>query len=456
MTKQKLGFWSIVLLAINSIIGSGIFLTPGAVVTMVGEKAPLAYLGAALLAAALAITFAVAAKYVTKAGSAYAYAKAAFGPRFGFYMGVVRYFSAAVAWGVMAVSVVKSTLAIFGNTAPSFATVSLGFVILMAIITLINLGGERLFAWINNLATVGKVGALVLLIVAGAVVLVHSGQNHFSEIASLKAANGSALIPPVTTASFVMAMATAFYAFTGFESVASGSADMQEPERNLPRAIPLAILLIALVYIGTIAIAMMVNPAALVTTKQVVALVAIFNNSLLRGLILIGALVSMFGINVAASFNTPRILEAMAKEGQVPQWLAARNRRDLPVTAYAITVVLAILIPMAFNYSVTSIILLSAMVRFFEFAIIPVAVIMFYYHKTAEPVLDANRNWLTDVLIPALSMAVTILLLALYDWQGEFTLNGQVNWYAISGLVVGFVILPAALAFFTRRERAAH
>lgn len=66
MTKSKLGFWSIVLLAINSIIGSGIFLTPGAVVTMVGEKAPLAYLGAALLAAALAITFAVAAKYVTK------------------------------------------------------------------------------------------------------------------------------------------------------------------------------------------------------------------------------------------------------------------------------------------------------------------------------------------------------------------------------------------------------
>ena len=115
MTKQKLGFWSIVLLAINSIIGSGIFLTPGAVVTMVGEKAPLAYLGAAQLAAASAITLAVAAKYVTKAGSAYAYAKAAFGPRFGFYMGVVRYFSAAVAWGVMAVSVVKSTLAIFGR-----------------------------------------------------------------------------------------------------------------------------------------------------------------------------------------------------------------------------------------------------------------------------------------------------------------------------------------------------
>lgn len=346
-------------------------------------------------------------------------------------MGVVRYFSAAVAWGVMAVSVVKSTLAIFGQTNPSFTTVSLGFVLLMIVITLINLGGEQLFAWINNLATIGKVSALVLLIVAGAVVLAHTGENHFAEIGSLKAANGQALIPPVTTSTFVMATATAFYAFTGFESVASGSTDMEDPAKNLPRAIPLAILLIALVYIGTIAIAMMVNPAALVTTKQVVALVAIFNNRILQAVILIGALVSMFGINVAASFNTPRILEAMAKEGQAPQWLTIRNRRGLPVRSYAITVILAVLIPMAFNYSVTSIILLSAMVRFFEFAVIPVAVILFYYHKTAEPVLDAPRNWFTDVLIPALSMAVTILLLVLYDWQGEFTINGAINWYVL-------------------------
>ena len=50
MTKTKLGFWSIVLLAINSIIGSGIFLTPGSVVSMVGTKAPLAYFFAAIFA----------------------------------------------------------------------------------------------------------------------------------------------------------------------------------------------------------------------------------------------------------------------------------------------------------------------------------------------------------------------------------------------------------------------
>ena len=40
---DKLGFWSIVLLAINSIIGSGIFLTPGSVVSQAGSKALIVY-----------------------------------------------------------------------------------------------------------------------------------------------------------------------------------------------------------------------------------------------------------------------------------------------------------------------------------------------------------------------------------------------------------------------------
>ena len=47
---KKLGFWSIVLLTINSIIGSGIFLSPGSVVKMSGKYAPFIYLAAAAFA----------------------------------------------------------------------------------------------------------------------------------------------------------------------------------------------------------------------------------------------------------------------------------------------------------------------------------------------------------------------------------------------------------------------
>ena len=123
---DKLGFWSIVFLAINSIIGSGIFLTPGSVVSQAGSKSLLVYLIAAIFASILAISFAAASKYVTKSGAAYAYSKAAFGDKVGFYMGVLRYFSASVAWGVMAVGVIKSTISIFGGDPNNTLSVTIG------------------------------------------------------------------------------------------------------------------------------------------------------------------------------------------------------------------------------------------------------------------------------------------------------------------------------------------
>lgn len=295
---DKLGFWSIVLLAINSIIGSGIFLTPGSVVAMVGTKAPLVYLIAAVFAAMLALTFAAAAKYVTKSGAAYSYAKAAYGENMGFYMGVVRFFSASVAWGVMGVGVIKSTLSIFGADSTSFKNITWGFVVLMAIILLINYFGQRFLTLVSDLSTIGKLLALGLIILAGIIVFFKTGVSHFHELDTLKAANGQPLIPKLTTSGLVMAVIAAFYAFTGFESVASGSEDMKNPQKNLPRAIPLAIMVIALVYIGTILVAMAINPAAIVKTKQVVAIAAIFQARWLRILIELGALISMFGIDI--------------------------------------------------------------------------------------------------------------------------------------------------------------
>lgn len=459
--SDKLGFWSIVFLAINAIIGSGIFLTPGSVVQQAGSKALIAYFIAAIFAAILAVTFAAAAKYVTKSGAAYAYSKAAFGDKIGFYMGVLRYFSASVAWGVMAVGVVRSTISIFGGNSEDFGTVTIGFIVLMALITIINLFGQRVVKWVMNLATIGKLAALILIIVAGVVLLISTGaSSHLNEVDQITQ-NGQKIVPTLTTTSFVMAIVSAFYAFTGFESVASGSEDMKDPEKNLPRAIPLAILVIALVYIGVVAVAMVLDPKALMTTKQVVAVAAIFKNEILRDVILVGALVSMFGINVASSFNAPRILEAMARENQMSKALTKRTKNNFPIRTFFISVVLAILIPMAFQYNMVNLITLSAMVRFLGFIVVPLAVIRFYRGKgiDKENILDADKNVLTDIVMPVLSIALVVFLLIEYDWKAQFGIvNTQgkflgVNWYAIAMMIFGFIILPLLMSWISRLER---
>ena len=455
---DKLGFWSIVLLAINSIIGSGIFLTPGSVVSQAGSKALIVYFIAAIFASVLAISFSAAAKYVTKSGASYAYSKAAFGDNVGFYVGILRYFSASVAWGVMAVGVIKSTISIFGGNPDKFLNVTIGFIILMLAVTVINLFGQKFVKLVMNMATAGKLAALILIIVAGVILLITTGASHSLSSVDQITQNGHKIVPALTTTGLVMAVVSAFYAFTGFESVASGSEDMQEPEKNLPKAIPLAILVIAAIYIGVVAVAMVLDPKALMTTKQVVAVSAIFKNDILRDVILVGALVSMLGINVASSFNAPRILEAMAREHQLPATLTERTKNNFPIKTFFISEALAILVPLAFQYNMTNLITLSAMVRFLGFIIVPLAVICFYYGKNKQPILPAPKNVLTDIFVPILSIILVIFLLVKYNWQAQFGIieNGKVvgvNWYAIFMMIFGFIILPLFMFWFSRKER---
>ncbi|WP_294836012.1 APC family permease [uncultured Lactobacillus sp.] len=455
---DKLGFWSIVLLAINSIIGSGIFLTPGSVVSQAGSKALIVYFIAAIFASILAISFSAAAKYVTKSGASYAYSKAAFGDNVGFYVGILRYFSASVAWGVMAVGVIKSTISIFGGNPDKFLNVTIGFIILMVVVTVINLFGQKFVKLVMNLATAGKLAALILIIVAGVVLLIKTGATHSLSSVDQITQNGHKIVPTLTTTGLVMAVVSAFYAFTGFESVASGSEDMQEPEKNLPKAIPLAILVIAAIYIGVVAVAMVLDPKALMTTKQVVAVSAIFKNEVLRDVILVGALISMLGINVASSFNAPRILEAMAREHQLPGTLTERTKNNFPIKTFFISEALAILVPLAFQYNMTNLITLSAMVRFLGFIIVPLAVICFYYDKNKQPILPAPKNVITDIFVPMLSIVLVIFLLVKYNWQAQFGIieNGKVvgvNWYAIFMMIFGFIILPLFMFWFSRKER---
>ena len=456
--NQKMNFWSIVLLTINSIIGTGIFLSPGAVAKLVGSKAAMIYLAAAAFAAVLAVTFAAASKYVVKSGAAYAYSKAAFGDEVSSYVGITRVVSASIAWGVMATGVVKTTLSIFGKDSSDMKTVTIGFITLMLILLIINLIGTKLLTLISNISTIGKVGALTITIIAGICILIFSGGSHIEEMNLLKDADGNNLIPTFTTSVFVTALIGAFYAFTGFESVASGSADMEEPEKNLPRAIPLAIVIIACIYFGIVFVSMYIDPIAMVTSKEPVVLASIFKNQLLQKIIIIGALMSMFGINVAASFHTPRVFEAMANEKQIPEFFAKRTKGGLPLTSFLLTAIIAVVIPLVFNYNMSGIIIISSISRFVQFIIVPLAVISFFYGKNKEEVLQANKSFVMDVIIPIIALLLTVLLLVKFNWTQQFSNKlddgtTTLNIKAVVSMVIGYVILPICLRIYMRGKK---
>jgi len=456
--NKKMKFWSIVFLTINSIIGTGIFLSPGGVTKQAGSMAPFIYLCAAVFAAVLAVTFAAASKYVVKNGAAYSYAKAAFGTNTGMFIGVTRYVSASIAWGVMATGVVKNALSILGMDSKNLVNVTVGFLVLMLILFIINVKGTAFLTLISDLSTAGKVAALAITIVAGIVIIIMTGENHITDVDMLKNAEGGALIPEMDATMFVTAIISAFYAFTGFESVASGASDMENPEKNLPRAIPLAIGIIAAIYFGIVLVAMMINPVALVQSDEVVILAAVFGNKIIRGIIIIGALISMFGINVASSFHAPRVCEAMAKDGILPAFLGKRNSKDIPMNAFILTAALAIVVPMSFMYDMQGIMIISSIARFAQFIIVPLGVIVFFMGKQKEEIIDAKKNVITDVVLPIISVALTVLLLYKFNWKGQFSVTGEdgvahLNWYAITAMIIGYVILPVVAYFHLNSKK---
>lgn len=445
-TVAKFGFWSLVLYTVNAVIGSGIFLTPGSVVKTSGAWTPLVYLAAGVLAGILSVTFAAAAKYVTGNGAYFAYIRVAFGEDLGFYAGITRFMAAAIAWGVMATAVTTTVLEVFGGAqAVTPGHITVGFVLLVALLFAVTVAGTRVTKWVSNVSTVGKIGALVLVMVAGLVVVVVSGQNHFADLAQLAGAPSSS-IPPMSTGVFVAAALTAFYAYTGFESVATASSEFQAPERNLPRAIPLGVLVVTLVYVGVLGIVLMVSPGSILASQETVALASVFTSPWVKGLIVVGALTSMFGINVSAAFSAPRVLEAMAEQHMLSPRLSRKSRLGVPVLSFVLTAAVALAVPMAFGYQMRGIMVISVVTRFIEFLAVPFAVIVFFLGRARHRTEAAPRNVVTDVLLQVLAIAVSVFLLVEFDWAEQFsTTEGSLNWWAVWAMVACYVFIPLAL-----------
>ena len=112
-TKSKFGFWSIVLLGINGVIGSGIFLLPGKAMALIGPGSVFVYLFMTLVVLTIALCFAECAGKFSRIGAAYVYAREAFGEFVGFEVGIMRWAIGIIAWAAMAVGFVTALSAVW-------------------------------------------------------------------------------------------------------------------------------------------------------------------------------------------------------------------------------------------------------------------------------------------------------------------------------------------------------
>ncbi|MDU2570090.1 MAG: APC family permease [Veillonella sp.] len=294
----KFGFWSIVLLGINGIVGTGIFLLPNKAYSIIGSASLGVLLFDAVIAGCIALCFAEAASLFTRNGGPYLYAKHALGDFWAFEVGVLKWIVTVIAWAAMAVGFATALGAAVPALSGDFAKDVISFILIVGL-TIVNIFGVNVSKFVNNLITISKLVPLALFIAIG--------------IFFINGANFTPVFPQdvYVDGSFAQAAVLLFFAYTGFEVIAIAAEDMKNPKKNLPRAIIMCMLLVSVLYMAILAVSIGVLGTDLANTKAPVQ--DAFNvivGPVGMYIVLVGTLISMGGINFAEAYYIASVLLA--------------------------------------------------------------------------------------------------------------------------------------------------
>jgi amino acid transporter len=181
------------------------------------------------------------------------------------------------------------------------------------VLCVVNIRGVRSGARVSLALAIVKIAPLIVLIIAGMFVVSRTNLQWTAVPA----------IPVIGQASVLL-----FFAFMGVEGGLNASGEVTNPARTVPRAILLALTVVAALYVGLQTVAQGVLGAALPgeTSPLVATATAIFGTWGGRALIATTA-VSVAGFLSADMLGSPRIFHAMAERRQLPGWFSAVHPR---------------------------------------------------------------------------------------------------------------------------------
>jgi amino acid transporter len=322
---RAVGPWTFAAAIVNTVVGAGIFAAPASLAAAVGANAPFAFLVCAIAIGAIAICFAEGGSRVPTSGGAYGYIETAFGPLAGYVAGTLLWFSDLLACGGIAAALgdVAASLA-----APEARPIVRTAVIVLAIggIAAINVRGVRQGARVVAVAALVKLVPLAVFVLVGAMFV---DGSHFSGAA------------PAASEGVGRALILALFTFTGMETALCASGEVSQPSRTIPRAIGIAMISLALLYIAVQVVAQGVLGPALATSTAPLADAMADVSPYLRALMLAGAAISMLGWISGDILATPRMLFAFARDGLMPRVLGRVHARThtpyVAILCYATT-----------------------------------------------------------------------------------------------------------------------
>jgi amino acid transporter len=326
--NKNLGLLELIAIALGGMVGGGIFTILGISVAMIGNLTPIAILIGGMIASLAAYSYVKLGVYYKDEGATYSFYKFTY-PR-------SKFAASAIGWLVIFGYI--STLALYAYTFAAYVIsvteyaediwIRKGLAILViATFTLINIISVKGMGKIEDLMVYSKLIILTFI----SVILIQHGQTDFNTFLQLvsKDAEQSSVISVLIVASIT------FVAYEGFQLVINAVNEMEQPDKNIPRAIYSAIILAILIYVIIAMGALLAIPIKSIVENQEFALAAGAGDVLGQlgtNLVILGAVLATSSAISGTLFGASRQMAVVAKDGYFPHILSVR-KQTIPINA---------------------------------------------------------------------------------------------------------------------------
>ena len=303
--------WDLVAIAINGIIGAGIFGLPSNVYKLIGTYSLIAFVACALVVALIILCFAEVSSRFDDTGGPYLYAREAFQPAVAFEIGWLIWLARMTAFAANC-NLLINYLSYFWLPATTPLWRASIIVLVVIALAVINLLGIRQAAIVSNAFTVGKLVPIIIFIAAGLFFL-NPQAFEFG--------------PSPTTADFSKSVLLLVYAFTGFEMATIPAGEVRDPQKSLPRALLIAILVVAILYIMIQVVCVGTLPGLAQSQKPLADAGSQFLGAAGGAIISAGAIISITGNLNILLLSGSRLPFAMAEQKQLPAFVGSIHRK---------------------------------------------------------------------------------------------------------------------------------
>lgn len=402
---RRLGLWSAVAVLVGSTIGSGIFRSPASIADKLPGPLPLLaiWLTGGVFALCGALTLAEIAGALPRTGGVYVFIREAWGRLPAFLFGwaelvLIR----AAALGAISTTFSEYFIRVLGydpRVPPYSAYVHYVAAVAILLTATFNYVGIKWGSLVQNVTTLAKTGAVILIIVLAIAIGLPRTGGHFTPAVPA----GS-----FTLAHFGLALVSVLWVYDGWADVSFVGGEVKDPQKNLPRVLIFGTLIIIALYLLANVAYLAVLPVEEIRHSKLVAADVAERLMGATGVAFVAAavMVSTFGTLNGSVMTGSRILFAMAADGLLFKPIARVHKKfRTPGVAIWLEAGLGVVFVLLGTFEQLADTFVTAIVPFYALAV--AAIFVFRRRQGYQPPFRVPGY----PVVPAIFIVATILLL---------------------------------------------